>query len=303
MDLRRIDLNSLVALEALLSERSVTRAGQRLGIRQPAASAVLAKMRKLFDDQLLVKGRRGMELTPFAAELVDPLRKVLKAIDELVSTPETFEPRSSLRQFTLVASDYVGIVFCRPLAARLRELAPGIRLHVCGLTGRHAEMLRSGEADLAVLPSGVMEGPRDFGQEALFTDDVVAAVWSGNTEVGDRLSREQMDDLPYLEWQPDGDPASLVELDLDRHGVTRRVEASSSSLVAALFLLDGTRRYTLTPRRLPAAVLPDGHPVRVVGPGVPLRELEQHMYWPERMTLDAGHAWLRGQARAVAAEV
>ena len=101
MDLRRIDLNGLVALDVLLSECSVTRAAEQLGIGQPAASAALARMRKLFDDPLLVKDGRGLRLSYLATSLVEPLREALNTIDGLVSMSESFDPSTTRRSFSM----------------------------------------------------------------------------------------------------------------------------------------------------------------------------------------------------------
>src|SRR5919198_2534586 len=119
MNLKSADLNLLVALDALLTERNVTRAAERLSLGQPATSAALRRLRRLFDDQLLVRRGRVMELTPLARTLVTPVREILQGIDGLLSIRPEFDPECDERSFSVMASDYVALILLRPLLARL----------------------------------------------------------------------------------------------------------------------------------------------------------------------------------------
>src|ERR671913_559083 len=119
MDLHGFDLNLLVALDALLSERSVTNAGRRVHLSQSAMSGVLARLRRAFNDDLLVPGRGGMTLTPRAQALVEPVSAILRDIEHTLSTHVRFEAASSRRMFTVAASDYAITVLLTPM---LREL-------------------------------------------------------------------------------------------------------------------------------------------------------------------------------------
>ena len=298
MDLRRIDLNALVALDALLSECSVTQAAETLGIGQPAASAALSRLRKLFDDPLLIKEGRTLRRTRLADSLVQPLREALNSIDSLISMSESFEPATARRTFTVMASDYVSVVYIRPLLAHLEHLAPGIRLNVTPVDVGYAARLRRGEADMVVVPRDFADPSLEFGQMPLFDDSYVGAVWQEHPDVGRSFTLEQMSSLPYLMYDP---PAqnSIVESQLDRLGVRRNVEVTTTSLVAAPLMLPGTRLYTMMHRRL-AALMEGLAPLRLVQSAVPLTDLQENVYWPRHLTHDPGHRWMRDQMAEVA---
>ena len=133
MDIRNVDLNLLVALDALLAERSVSRAAVRLHLSQPAASALLARLRELFGDPLLLRSARGMLPTQRALELLGPVRQVLDEIDAIVQPRAAFAPASAAHTFTLSASDYVEYALLPKLVDYLERKAPGVRLQVLPL--------------------------------------------------------------------------------------------------------------------------------------------------------------------------
>src|SRR4051812_29891062 len=119
MKLGQVDLNLLVVLDALLREQNVTRASERLHMTQPATSTALARLRKVLGDPLLVKQGRHMQLTPRAEALIDPVRSVLATIEQTIVRPPEFSPAHDSRVFSVMASDYIGVVLVRPLLAVL----------------------------------------------------------------------------------------------------------------------------------------------------------------------------------------
>ena len=302
MDLRTVDLNSLVALDALLSECSVTRAAERLGIGQPAMSAALARLRKLFDDQLLIKDGRGLRQTQLGESLVVPLREVLQTVDGLLSRSTDFDPGTARRTFRLIASDYVAVTFVGVLLAHLQRLAPNIRLMVEPIHPAYQVLLRAGAVDFVIMPREVVNNPLQFGQIPLYEDSYVAAVWEHHPEVGERLTLEQMRTLPYLAWQPAGGQPALIDTLLDREGMTRKVEVATGGLLSAPFMLAGTRLYTMLERRLARRVLGQTE-IRLVEAAVPLAPFQENLYWPRDRTNDVGHRWLREQIALVASNL
>src|SRR4051812_11588011 len=124
MNLSQVDLNLLVALDALLSERNVTRAGERVGLSQPAMSSALSRLRRLFQDELLVREGRVYELTLLAQELRDPLQNILEMIDQTIEKKPAFDPAVDKRTFTIVASDHMAFLVLQPLVRRLTMEAP-----------------------------------------------------------------------------------------------------------------------------------------------------------------------------------
>ncbi|MGH3172205.1 MAG: LysR family transcriptional regulator, partial [Trebonia sp.] len=128
--LRRMDLNLIMPLNALLDQRHVTRAAESLGIGQPAMSAALARLRRLFNDPLLVRNGRVHELTPMGQSLVEPVRAVLTGLEQVLATTPHFDPGTDERVFTVVASDYVTLILLRPLLERLYREAPRVAVKV-----------------------------------------------------------------------------------------------------------------------------------------------------------------------------
>jgi DNA-binding transcriptional LysR family regulator len=155
--LNRIDLNLLVAFDALMSERNVTRAAERLSIGQPAMSASLARLRKLLDDPILVREGAGLAPTPIAESLIGPVHEALVLIESALGTRRSFEPERDERTFSIIASDYVVLVLLQSLFTELAAEAPHVRIHVTPVVPDFLDQLRRGSTDLVILPREVAE--------------------------------------------------------------------------------------------------------------------------------------------------
>src|SRR4051812_45004924 len=130
MNLRNVDLNLLVVLDALLAERNVSRAGRRLGLSQPAASSSLARLRKMFGDPLLVRQGREFTLTAEAERLVQPVREILNLVERTIEQRPEFDPSTDRRTFSISASDYATLVLLSPFVRAAAAEAPGVTIHV-----------------------------------------------------------------------------------------------------------------------------------------------------------------------------
>jgi len=152
MDLYGIDLNLLVALDALMAERSVTRAGTRIGRTQPAMSAALSRLRSLLRDELFVRGPAGLQPTPRTLDVAEPLSRALAEIQRTLEFTQVFDPQSSAMSFNIGLSEHPTFVLLPRLIERLRETAPAVTLRVRSFTARDdaVSMLDAGEVDLAV---------------------------------------------------------------------------------------------------------------------------------------------------------
>ncbi len=152
MDLHGTDLNLLVAFDALMAERSVTRAGMRIGRTQPAMSAALSRLRSLLGDELFVRGPSGLQPTPRAMDLAEPLGRALADIQRTLAFTQAFDPQSSTLSFNLGLSEHPTFVLLPRLVEHLRDVAPGITLRVRSFIARHdaVAMLDAGEVDLAI---------------------------------------------------------------------------------------------------------------------------------------------------------
>lgn len=298
MDLQRINLNLLVALDALLEEHSVTRAAERLYVGQSAMSSTLARLRKIFDDEILVRHGRNLIPTPLAESLVLPLRDILARTDALLQTRAEFRPATARRTFTITANDYVSVVFLRPLIVRLTQEAPHVSVEVQATSDDYAARFRRHETDLLVMPTEVFAEHAAYPHKVLFTDRYVCATDVDHPDVGDRICREQFAELPYLAVNVGALPSS-AELRLDAREVFRTTQLTMPSPLLAPFLLRGTRMVTHIQERL-GILVRDQAKIRLVEPPMELGPITTAMMWSAHMEEDPGHRWLRARAAELA---
>ena len=198
MDIRNVDLNLLVALDALLAERSVSRAAVRLHLSQPAASALLARLRELFGDPLLLRSARGMLPTPRALELLGPVKQVLDEIEAIVQPRAAFDPASASLTFTLSASDYVEYALLPKLVDYLEHKAPGVRLEVRPLDLQLVAMqMESGEVDLCI--TGLQNAVPGLHLRPLYTERLVSVVRRNHPGVGAHLTLDKFCSLEHIQ--------------------------------------------------------------------------------------------------------
>ncbi|ONH28091.1 LysR family transcriptional regulator [Pseudofrankia asymbiotica] len=300
MKLGQIDLNLLVVLDALLREKNVTRAAESLHLSQPATSTALARLRRVLGDELLHKNGRYLELTPRAESLVEPVREVLATIEQTIARPTTFDPTRDSRHFSVIGSDYVCTTLLRPLIARLVGLATGLQVDATPVGPRYLEALHRDEVDLAILPDRIVDPSSipDCSRIPVIVDRFVGVVWRDHPHAEDRLTADLLSRSPYLGYVNQGN-RSLVEEDLDAAGCTRRVAATSTSMVTMAFLLASTDLVAVLPERL-AKRMAIAAEIRLLEPEMPLRPLCQSAFWHSRRNRDPGHVWLREQLFAVA---
>ncbi|MGD8324643.1 MAG: LysR family transcriptional regulator [Gammaproteobacteria bacterium] len=296
--LRQYDLNLLVALDALLTERNVTRAGERLHVSQPAMSGMLSRLRQIFDDELLVRVGRHLEPTDLAATLAEPLHECVQQIDDLMNLHRPFEQATENRSFTVVASDYVAMLILGPLVRRLTDLAPNLAARFVAFElPIVADRLAAGTIDFAIVPSGVAPG---FPSIPLFTDSWTCAVWAEHPTVGDQLTIDEFAALPHLTFNA-SDPESntLAEDHFSQMGYESRIVASTLSFATAVFSLRGTSLVTTIPRRLGERLLEPAQ-IRLVELPFEAPPLQEELVWNPRFTASAAHAWFREQLTVVA---
>jgi LysR family nod box-dependent transcriptional activator len=302
MNLAGVDLNLLVALDALLEERSVTRAADRIGLSQPGMSNTLARLRRLFDDPLLV--RRGAEMVPTARaeSLARPVRAALSVIAEALEQRPAFDPATDQRTFTISCSDYSVLMLIGPLVRRVAAAAPGVTIQVLPRTLDPTRALQSGVIDLIVEPPEIM-GETTLPSRHLFEDRWMCCIWEGNTRVGDRMTTDAYVELGHLSYSMGaGQPASLADRHVTALGLERRIEFSVESFLLAPFLLQGTDLVALVPARA-APHLQRTADVRLLDPPVAFPTLVERLWWHPRHAGDPAHAWLRARIAEVAAEL
>jgi LysR family transcriptional regulator, nod-box dependent transcriptional activator len=298
MDLHGFDLNLLVALDALLAERSVTNAGRRVHLSQSAMSGVLARLRRAFNDDLLVPGRGGMTLTPLAEALVDPVNEILRRVEHTLSTYVRFDPASSRRLFTVAASDYAVTVLLTPALRELHRQAPSVSVTIVPLRDG-MESLEDRQIDLMVLPRAYVPPSRT--PEVLFDDVFTGIVASDHPAVGARLSAEQYRSLGHVIVSFAQDRrVSIDDFAIAEAGLDRRVDVVAPSFHALPGLVAGTERVATIQYRL-ATMLASVYPIRIVDLPIELPVLEEVLLWNPRFDRDPGHAWFRGVLKQAAA--
>jgi LysR family transcriptional regulator, nod-box dependent transcriptional activator len=302
VDLARVDLNLLVAFDALMDERSVTRAASRLSLSQPGMSNALARLRKLFGDPLLV--REGLTLVPTsrADALRQPVRDALAIIRGALDQPTGFDPAADAATWTVSCSDYSLLMLIGPLVRRLAAAAPGVTIRVLPRAPDPVRLLREGTADLVIEPAEIMPDAR-LASQRLFGDRWLCCVWAGNSAVADRMSLDAYLRLGHLVYSMGrGQPASIVDQHLERTGMPRRIEFTVESFLLAPFLLEETELVTVVPERA-VPHLRRTADIRVLEPPVALPAITEMLWWHPRHTASPAHAWIRARVAEIAAEL
>jgi len=292
MNLAQLDLNLLVALDALLREQNVTRAGSAVGMSQPAMSAALSRLRVVFEDELLVRVGRTYYLTPLGEELAYPVADILHRIRETVERRPAFSPATDERHFIAAASDYVSLVVLDRLLPALALEAPNLTLELMGTGQSVAPKLANGDLDFAFLP-GPSPLAAQFPHEVLFEDHWVCAVSKDNEEIGDRLTEEQFHSLPHLVFRQ-RQQSSLLDRALLTIGVERTVQVSLSNFLLLPLLLQGTPYVAMVYERLARRLEPLTS-IRLLEPPFSLPTIPLKLYWPRQRSSDPAHAWMRNR--------
>ena len=299
MDLHGFDLNLLVALDALLRERSVTNAGRRVHLSQSAMSGALARLRHAFNDELLVSGRGGMSLTPLGESLLEPVASILRQTQETLSARVRFDPSTSQRTFTIAASDYATTVLLDDALRELSTQAPHVTVVIAPLRDRMEETEDPG-IDLYILPQAII--PQARPHELLFHDTFTCLVWREHPEVGDRLTLDQFTSLGHVVVSFSEDHKASDDRLVPWVGLERRAEVVVPNFHALPALVVGTKRVATIQLRL-AKKLATSYPVRVVGVPVPMPRLDEAMMWHPRFEQDPAHVWFRALLKQTASEM
>jgi LysR family nod box-dependent transcriptional activator len=302
MELAGVDLNLLVAFDALMEERSVSRAASRLSLSQPGMSNALARLRKLFGDPLLVREGLTLAPTPRAEALRQPVRDALTIIRGALDAPAGFDPATDRATCTVSCSDYSLLMLIGPLVRRLAAAAPGVTIRVLPRLPDPVRLLRDGTADLVIEPAEIMPETQ-LARQRLFADRWLCCVWAGNSAVGDRMTMDDYLRLGHLVYSVGRvQPASIVDQHLERSRVPRRIEFTVESFLLAPFLLEGTDLVTVVPERA-VPHLRRTAAIRVLDPPVGLPGITERLWWHPRHTADPAHAWIRAQIAEIAAEL
>ncbi|XXY53288.1 LysR family transcriptional regulator [Sorangium sp. So ce269] len=295
-----IDLNLLVALDALLREAHVTRAAARIGLTQSAMSRSLARLRDVLGDPLLVRTGRGMRLTPRAERLAPALGRVLAEIAAVLDDAPRFDPATAARTFTMTSADFGEALLLPPLVERLTREAPAVDVATRGASLDSFGALEAGELDFALL---AQEPARPaIVWTPLFPERFVCLVREGHPAASRKLTAEQFAAIPQVLVAPGGRPGSIIDDVLAGMGLRRRVAVRVASFIAAPEIVASSDLMVTLPERI-AARAQRHLPLRAMELPFKLKGFTLSLAWHERMRQDPGHAWFRALAVSVGQEL
>ena len=289
MNLNSLNLNLLVALDALLREANVSRAAMRIGLSQPALSHALRRLRDLIGDPLLVRSGARMELTPRAQGLRGPLAQALDQVRSLF-VPDAFDAASSERQFRLMMPDLAVELLMPPLMAKITQAAPNIRIDVVPWRGPAiftAEFART--IDLVISIGNAFGG---FHRQRLYTDSDALAVRRGHPAGAKLKKRDAFLSAKHVAVIIRGQGEDLIEPWLRAKGIERRIALVVPGYIEALHVTARTDLVAFAPQRLIAALSKQLTLVSVKPPFDPGID-EQFLFYPTRAQMDPGSIWLR----------
>lgn len=300
MNLASIDLNLLVALDALISEAHVGRAARKIGLSQPAASHALNRLRELFGDPLLVRVGSRMQLTPRAASLRESLPAALRRV-QAVFLEDSFAPEKSSRRFSVMMPDHVAHLLVPPLVNRVRSEAPAVKLKVLpwqSLVSMAPERFRS----IDLLVSCLNQEVSGLEREALFADSEVTVVRTAYPGASRLESLGAFLKARHVAVVGRGLLEDPVDTWLREERLKRRVVLEVAGYVQALQAVAQADLVAFVPKRLAQSLAP-GLSLRLITPPIDPGEYQEYMFHPRRSAQDAASIWLRTLTAKVAANL
>ncbi|MFE4080088.1 LysR family transcriptional regulator [Paenarthrobacter sp. YIM B13468] len=295
--MKGIDLNLVPLLQVLLEVRNVSRAAEQLQISQPAASTGLARLRRHFDDELLLRVGRKYELTPFAQSLVPLVDETMQQIRLMSGARSHFDPTSTERAFKIVASGYSATLLIGPIRRILRREAPHVSIEFVPLGSITPEPAEFSRVDLLVAPA-------DYGMPGsnrhLFRDSFVAIVSADNPVANDVLTLAEVANLPHVVARIGEGIRTPADLMFDQHDLKRNLVASAAGFNSLPLIIEGTDLIAIVPRMLATKAQNAG--IRMME--LPLEEevyLVESMFWHPAQTNDPANTWLRSVVQRSAA--
>ena len=292
MDINKVDLNLLLVFSAMLQHQNVTRAGQAIGMSQPAMSTALARLREMFSEPLFVRSAGGMKPTPRAIELADPVHRVLDLIRGEIMQTSRFDPRQTARTFTISTADIGEIVFLPKVLKQFSAEAPRADLRSLTLPSRVVEEnLESGNLDLAVGYFPDLTKATIF-QQRLYRYSFVCIARADHPSIGARITLKQFLAANHAIVRADGRNRGIVEQMLQKKGLKRRVQLQVSHFTSLPTIVTDTDLIATVPRSVGEHFAKLGNIKLIETPiRTPLNHIKQ--YWHRRFHRDPANIWLR----------
>ncbi|MCQ4272877.1 LysR family transcriptional regulator [Pseudomonas kuykendallii] len=298
MNLSKVDLNLFIVFDAIYSEANLTRAGQIVGITQPAVSNALARLRETFNDPLFVRTAQGMVPTPMAQNIIGPVRNALQLLRVSVQESRIFNPQQANKTYRVSMTDLTEAVLLPPLFQRLRRLAPQVCIE--SMLSRRREMtkeLAAGRLDFAV--DAPLNTDPQVRHVKLLDDRYVCALRRGHPLAKEKISLEDYLSLSHIHISSRRSGLGYVDLSLGKMGIQRRVVLRSQHYLMASTVLQQTDMAMTVPERF--AKRHDLHYVDLPVNDVP--NVESHLYWHESTDQDPANRWMREQLIEIAQKV
>ena len=285
-----MDIRLLAVFDEVYKMRSVTRAAENLDLAQTSVSLALARLRRQFNDPLFVRTSEGMLPTPHATKLLQPLRQALELLRQATRQQVVFDPATSMRHFKISMTDVSHLEFLPGLVTRVNKIAPSIHVEVFRIAPETPKLLESGECDLAL---GFMpELEAGFYQQRLFEQSFACVTRKNHPRIGDRMTLTMYRREKHVAITAPGTGHDLVERELGRRDVTRRLALSLPTLPGLGNLLARTELIATVPERV-AQMLVGIAAVKALQPPLSLPTFAIKQHWHERYHHDPANRWLR----------
>ena len=290
MNLAMFDLNLLVTFDALMNERNVTRAGQKIGLSQPAMSAALSRLRYLLKDELFVRHGNGMRPTPRAFQIAEAVHGILSQIHDTIA-PQSFDPLQAKQRFRIAMNDLGAALFLPPITQRLDTSAPGIDFEVVHANeDRAIELLEEGKVDVAATIYN--HSCKHLKSILLYQAPFVCALRRGHPYARRNLSLEEFAQIPRVAIAQRDDPSEHIDKVLAKHGLTQRVRMIVPHYLAVPFIVAQTDLMGVLPLKM---VDRFEFSEKICIAKAPFREVNApiRLVWNQSVTNDPANKWLR----------
>jgi LysR family transcriptional regulator, mexEF-oprN operon transcriptional activator len=298
MTSQSFDLNLLTVLDALIAERNVTRASQQLSRSQPAVSNALRRLRETLNDNLLVRGPKGMQLTPRADALREPLREIVRLIDEHIVQEASFDPALAKGVYRVSMPDRLTLAVVPPLMERLTKMAPAMDLHVVTADRHHAiELLQQDQVDVAL---GWFDEKRSMLHSEFQADEELYCIYRAGHPLARtkrKVGIKSILSFPHLIVSATGGRSAIFDGFLERYSLTRHAHVSVSNYTVVPQLLRHSDMIAVF-TKLAADVLAKSFGLKKRRIPVPFGRISTSMIWHARSDRDRRQAWLRQQIKA-----
>lgn len=289
MSLSKVDLNLFIVFDAIYTEANLTRAGQIVGITQPAVSNALSRLRETFNDPLFVRTAQGMVPTPMAQNIIGPVRNALALLRVSVQESRLFNPLEASKTFRISMTDLIEAVILPPLFQRLRRLAPGVMIESFLSKRRETtKELAAGRLDFAV--DAPLNTDPQVRHVKLLQDRFVCALRQGHPLADTRLTLDSYLSMSHIHISSRRNGLGYVDLALGRMGVQRRVVLRSQHYLMACQVLQQSDLVMTVPERFARR-----HQLRHLPLPLEVTPLETHLYWHESTDQDPANRWMREQ--------